>query len=165
MIFGPTGVGKSQLAIELAHKFDGEVISMDSMQVYDELDILTNKVTPEEARDIPHHLMSLASPNDQFTAFDFVRLAEEREIARNSIARKTANNLRRHVLLRLQSFSPTSRCANFFKKYKNDRIGAAIRRRVRDHRRRTAARRKIERYLNRARPKCICHNFNESEKI
>ena len=76
IIFGPTGVGKSQLAIELAHKFDGEVISMDSMQVYDELDILTNKVTPEEARDIPHHLMSLIGPNDQFTAFDFVRLTE-----------------------------------------------------------------------------------------
>ena len=52
VIFGPTGVGKSQLGIELAVKFNGEIISMDSMQVYKGLDILTNKVTEEEAKGV-----------------------------------------------------------------------------------------------------------------
>jgi len=59
MIFGPTGVGKSKLGIEIAKKYNGEIISMDSMQVYNELDILTNKVTTEEAEGIPHHSLSI----------------------------------------------------------------------------------------------------------
>ena len=71
MIFGPTGVGKSDLGICLAKEFNGEVISMDSMQVYSSLDILTNKVTEAESRGVPHHLMSIIPPTDQFTTRDF----------------------------------------------------------------------------------------------
>ena len=77
MIFGPTGVGKSQLGIEIAKKYDGEIISMDSMQVYNELDILTNKVTTEEAEGIPHHLLSFQSVDKQFTIIDFIREADK----------------------------------------------------------------------------------------
>ena len=56
-IVGPTAVGKTALSIKLAHEFDGEVISGDSMQVYRRLDIGTAKVTPEEMGDVPHHLI------------------------------------------------------------------------------------------------------------
>jgi tRNA dimethylallyltransferase len=77
MIFGPTGVGKSKLGIEIAKKYNGEIISMDSMQVYNELDILTNKVTTEEAEGIPHHLLSIQSVEDQFTVRDFLREADK----------------------------------------------------------------------------------------
>ena len=77
MIFGPTGVGKSKLGIEIAKKYNGEIISMDSMQAYNELDILTNKVTTEEAEGIPHHLLSIQSVEDQFTVRDFVREADK----------------------------------------------------------------------------------------
>ena len=74
MIFGPTGVGKSKLGIELGLEFNGEVISMDSMQVYETLDILTNKVTDEEAKNIKHHLLSIWPLEKQFTVSDFVKL-------------------------------------------------------------------------------------------
>ena len=60
-VIGPTGVGKSKLGIEIAKQFEGEVISMDSMQVYKSLDILTNKVTDEETEGIPHHMLSIGS--------------------------------------------------------------------------------------------------------
>ena len=76
VIFGPTGVGKSQLGIELAVKFNGEVISMDSMQVYKGLDILTNKVTVEEAKGVKHHLISEVPLGHQFNANDFVSTTE-----------------------------------------------------------------------------------------
>lgn len=76
IIFGPTGVGKSKLGIELALEFGGEVISMDSMQVYTSLDILTNKVTAEEAQGIPHHLLSACPVEKQFTSLDFVAMAQ-----------------------------------------------------------------------------------------
>ena len=71
-VIGPTGVGKSKLGIEIAKRFDGEVISMDSMQVYKSLDILTNKVTDEEAEGIPHHMLSIIDPDQQFDVTQFV---------------------------------------------------------------------------------------------
>ncbi|GAB1314436.1 tRNA dimethylallyltransferase, mitochondrial [Madurella fahalii] len=57
IIYGSTGTGKSDLAVELATKFNGEVINADAMQMYKGLPILTNKLTPEEQRGIPHHLL------------------------------------------------------------------------------------------------------------
>lgn len=78
VIFGPTGVGKSQLGIELAIKFNGEIISMDSMQVYKGLDILTNKVTDEETRGVKHHLISEIPLDHQFNANNFVSRTEEK---------------------------------------------------------------------------------------
>ncbi|KAK0619749.1 IPP transferase-domain-containing protein [Immersiella caudata] len=57
VIFGSTGTGKSDLAVELATKFNGEVINADAMQMYEGLPIITNKITTEEQRGIPHHLL------------------------------------------------------------------------------------------------------------
>lgn len=70
-IVGPTAVGKTALSIELAHKFDGEVISGDSMQVYRTLDIGTAKVTPEEMAGITHHLINVRNVDQRFSVADF----------------------------------------------------------------------------------------------
>ncbi|ONI01085.1 hypothetical protein PRUPE_6G120800 [Prunus persica] len=71
VIMGPTGSGKSKLAIDLASYFPIEVINADSMQVYNGLDVLTNKVPLHEQKGVPHHLLGTVSPNVEFTAKDF----------------------------------------------------------------------------------------------
>ena len=76
VILGPTASGKSDLAVALAQKFDGEVISADSRQVYKGLDIGTGKITKTEMQGVPHHLLDVADPREQFTVSDFVKLAE-----------------------------------------------------------------------------------------
>jgi tRNA dimethylallyltransferase len=73
VIVGPTGVGKTKLSIELAKKFDGEIINADSTQVYKDLNIGTAKVTDDETEGIPHHLFSFIDPNDLYTVFDYQR--------------------------------------------------------------------------------------------
>ena len=76
-IVGPTSSGKSALGIYLAQKLGGEVISADSRQVYKGLDIGTGKVTKREMQDVPHHLLSVASPKRQFSADDFIKKASK----------------------------------------------------------------------------------------
>merc|ERR1711990_1282740 len=72
VVFGATGVGKSKLAIEIAQRFNGEVINADSMQIYKGLDIVTNKVTTEERLRATHHLMDYVEPsNDSHTVVDY----------------------------------------------------------------------------------------------
>jgi tRNA dimethylallyltransferase len=72
VIVGATASGKTALGVELARRFDGEVISADSRQVYRGLDIGTGKVTTEETQGVPHHLLDVADPRKTFTAHDFV---------------------------------------------------------------------------------------------
>ena len=73
VIVGPTSSGKSALAVELAKKFGGEIISADSRQVYRGFDIGTGKVTRREMKGVRHHLLDVASPKKQFSADDFLR--------------------------------------------------------------------------------------------
>lgn len=75
IVVGPTASGKSALGVTLARKFDGEVISADSRQVYKGLNIGTGKISKKEMRGIPHHLLDVVSPKKQFSAGDFTRLA------------------------------------------------------------------------------------------
>jgi tRNA dimethylallyltransferase len=75
VILGPTASGKSSVAIKLAQKFNGEIISADSRQVYKRMDIGTGKVTKKEQRLVPHHLLDVASPKRQFTVAQFKKLA------------------------------------------------------------------------------------------
>lgn len=77
IIVGPTASGKSGLAIRLAKKLNGEVISADSRQVYKGLDIGTGKVTKKEMAGVPHHLLDVASPKKKFSAGDFIRLGHK----------------------------------------------------------------------------------------
>ncbi len=77
VILGPTAVGKSDLAVDLALKFNGEIISADSRQVYKGLDIGTGKITTAEMKGVPHHLLDVADPQQRFTAIDWKTLAEK----------------------------------------------------------------------------------------
>ncbi len=75
-VAGPTASGKSARAVALAKEQNGEVISVDSRQVYRMLDIGTEKTTTEEMDGIPHHLIDICDPKDTYSAGDFVRDAE-----------------------------------------------------------------------------------------
>ncbi len=73
---GPTASGKSGLALELARKFSGEIVSADSMQLYRGLNIGVAKPTPEEQREIPHHLIDVLDISEPVDVFRFAELAE-----------------------------------------------------------------------------------------
>ncbi len=75
IITGPTAVGKSDLSIELAKRINGEIISADSIQVYKGLDIGSAKITEEEMQGIPHHLIDVLSPKDDFNIYIFKEMA------------------------------------------------------------------------------------------
>ncbi|MBP9822449.1 MAG: tRNA (adenosine(37)-N6)-dimethylallyltransferase MiaA [Candidatus Pacebacteria bacterium] len=77
VIVGPTASGKSDLAIKLARKFKGEIISADSRQVYRGMDVGTGKVTKKEQRLAHHHLIDVANPKKIFTVSDFKKLGEK----------------------------------------------------------------------------------------
>ena len=77
VIVGPTASGKSKLAVRLARKFLGEVISADSRQVYRGLDIGTGKITQDEMQGVSHHLIDVADPKRQFSLAEFQHLAEK----------------------------------------------------------------------------------------
>ena len=72
-ILGPTATGKSALGIALAERFNGEIINCDSTAVYRGFDIGTDKVPFAERRGIPHHLIDIADPTDEYTAAQFAR--------------------------------------------------------------------------------------------
>lgn len=75
-IVGPTASGKTALAIELARRLDGEIISCDSMQIYRAMDIGTAKPTREELCAVPHHLIDILPPDAPYSCSDYVRDAE-----------------------------------------------------------------------------------------
>lgn len=77
VILGPTSSGKSDLGIKLAKRFNGEIISADSRQVYKKMNIGTGKVTKKEQRLVKHHLLDVASPKKVFTVSDFKNLGEK----------------------------------------------------------------------------------------
>lgn len=76
-IVGPTAVGKTSLSIDLAKRFNGEIISGDSMQVYRGLDIGTAKVMAEEMAGVPHHLIDVRGVDESYSAADFQKSARE----------------------------------------------------------------------------------------
>lgn len=78
VIVGETASGKTALAIELAKQFNGEVIAADSRTVYRGMDIGTAKPTPEEQDGIPHYLIDVVSPDEEFTAAEFKKMANEK---------------------------------------------------------------------------------------
>ncbi len=74
-IAGPTASGKTALAVALARELGGEVVSCDSMQVYDRMDIGTAKPTREEMQGIPHHMLSVAQPEEDFSVSRYCHMA------------------------------------------------------------------------------------------
>jgi len=75
VILGPTASGKSELAVKLAKKFNGEIVSADSRQVYKGMDIGTGKITKKEMQGIPHYLLDVTSPKRRFTVSQYRKLA------------------------------------------------------------------------------------------
>ena len=76
VVVGPTAAGKSGLAVRLARELDGEVISADSVQVYRGFDVGTGKVTSAQMGGVPHHLLDVVDPDQDFSAARFVELAD-----------------------------------------------------------------------------------------
>ena len=109
-IAGPTAVGKSEIALALAEQLGGEIISVDSMQVYRGLDIGTAKPSPADRARVPHHLIDIC---------DLTRILRRRAIhparakggCRNPVARSRAGFLRRHGALFQGVFERTRRSA------------------------------------------------------
>lgn len=77
VLTGPTAVGKTKLSIALAHAVNGEIISADSMQVYRGMDVGTAKIKPEEMDGVPHHLIDIMPPEEEFNVVRFQQLAKE----------------------------------------------------------------------------------------
>lgn len=75
ILTGPTAVGKTHLSIQLAKKINGEIISADSIQVYKGMDIGSAKITKEETDGIPHHLIDILEPKEEFNVHIFKKLA------------------------------------------------------------------------------------------
>lgn len=72
VLYGPTGVGKTALSLKLAKKYDAEIISCDSMQIYKYLNIGSAKISKDEMQGIPHNLIDFLEPNQNYSVFDFV---------------------------------------------------------------------------------------------
>ncbi|KAI8522868.1 hypothetical protein RHMOL_Rhmol13G0030500 [Rhododendron molle] len=87
VVMGATGTGKSKLSIDLATCFRGEIVNSDKIQVYEGLNIATNKITEAEQRGVPHHLLGTVNPNSNFTAANFTKSA--------SLAIKSITNRKR----------------------------------------------------------------------
>ena len=77
VICGPTASGKTALSIELAKKINGEIISCDSMQIYKYMDIGTAKPTPEEQKEVKHHLIDFVEPDQRYSVAEYKKDAEK----------------------------------------------------------------------------------------
>ena len=77
-IFGPTGIGKSSLAIELAKKIDGEIIGVDSRQIYNGIPIGTAQPNPSQLKEVPHHLIGSKKLNERISAGEYIELIDNK---------------------------------------------------------------------------------------
>lgn len=87
-LVGPTGVGKTDVALALAKEIEGEIISADSMQVYRGMDIGTSKPSQEERKTVPHHLVNILEPSEEYSVADFSAKAQgaiEEILSRNKV--------------------------------------------------------------------------------
>ena len=77
VIAGPTASGKSKLAVELAKKIDGEIISADSMQIYKDMNIGTAKIMPDEMGGIKHYMIDFVTPDERYSLSAYKKEAEK----------------------------------------------------------------------------------------
>jgi tRNA dimethylallyltransferase len=76
ILAGPTAVGKTEISIKLAQKLNGEIISADSMQIYKSMDVGSAKISKEEMRGVPHHVIDIIEPSEEFSVAEFKERAE-----------------------------------------------------------------------------------------
>ena len=98
VLTGPTAVGKTRLSIALAKAVDGEIISADSMQVYKYMDIGSAKITKEEMEGVPHYLIDVLDPKEEFHVVRFQEMAKK-AMAKIYAKGKNPYSDRRHGLL------------------------------------------------------------------
>ena len=77
-IVGPTGVGKTALSISLAKKYNAIIINCDAMQIYQDLNIGTAKITEEEKENIPHYLFDIKKVTEEYSVYDYQKDASKR---------------------------------------------------------------------------------------
>ncbi|MBO0993042.1 tRNA (adenosine(37)-N6)-dimethylallyltransferase MiaA [Bacillus sp. SD088] len=77
-VIGPTAVGKTELSLQIAKRFNGEIISGDSMQIYRGMDIGTAKIKPSEMQGVPHHLLSFKDPRESFSVAEYQKVVREK---------------------------------------------------------------------------------------
>lgn len=77
ILVGPTSIGKSSIAVELGRSLNGEIISADSMQIYKYMDIGTAKVTADEMKEIPHHMIDIINPDEDFTVSNYKHMVKQ----------------------------------------------------------------------------------------
>jgi tRNA dimethylallyltransferase len=108
VIAGPTGSGKSELALRVAERFHGEIVNCDSLQVYRGFDVGTAKLTVEERRGIAHHLIDLLDPGELFTAGEYARIGRSvlREIAERGRVPVIAGGTGFYLRALLEGLSP-----------------------------------------------------------
>ena len=132
IILGPTASGKSALAVKIAKKINGEIISADSRQVYKRLDIGTGKITKKKMRGVPHHCLDIVSPRKVFTVADFKKHAEkaiENIFAKNKIPNYCRRN-GTYIFKPLWIISPCRKLSltgNFEKNWKRKRPKRCLR--------------------------------------
>lgn len=96
VILGQTATGKSDVAVKLAKKFGGEIISADSRQVYKGLDIGSGKITKKEMRGVPHHMLDIANPKKQFSVAQYKKLADKKiQEIHNNVQHSVLDNKRK----------------------------------------------------------------------
>ncbi len=130
-IVGPTGAGKSELAIRMAESLDGEIVNCDSLQIYKGFDIGTAKVPAEQRRGIPHHLIDVADPRNVFTAGEYSRRAREliREISGRGKTPIVAGGTGFYLRALLEGLSPLpARSEELRNKLKGRRLHRLLRR-------------------------------------
>ena len=113
-ILGPTATGKSALALALAQRHGGEIVNCDSTAVFRGFDIGTDKIAPADRRGIPHHLIDIADPTEEYTAAQFARdaAAAIRDIhARGKLPLLVASTSGRLPAACFRDPDATTRCA------------------------------------------------------
>ena len=98
IIAGPTGAGKSALALRVAETFRGEIVNCDSLQLYRGLDIGTAKLPASERRGIPHHLFDVLEPSQGFSAGEYARQCSNR--GHDDYKTRIEDSFPRHIYLR-----------------------------------------------------------------
>ena len=151
-IVGPTGVGKTRLSVSLAKRYNAEIISCDSMQIYKKMDIGTAKVTPLEKEGIPHHMIDIKDVNEDYSVYDYQK--DARKIMDNLI--KTGKNiiivggtgLYLKALLYNYEFKENDGIRNDYSSYTNKELYDMVKKLDNDTKIHVNNRQRLESYLN-----------------
>ena len=125
-IVGPTGVGKTKLSINLAKKYNADIISCDSMQIYRKMDIGTSKVTEDEKENVKHYMLDIRDANEEYSVYDYQK--EARKILNDKLKNNKnviivgGTGLYLKALLYNYEFTENNNPRKDFSKYTNEEL-------------------------------------------